>query len=118
MVRRRLPLEHTDIEINEIESSRRTTATSFPVACECKMVITPEHGHTTINRRWSYPLVGLEAIGKERREISGVGKGSRRLPMAAPPQQVTVGVPNSQLFTAAHRSRRAPGRSWCSRWRR
>jgi hypothetical protein len=31
----RLPLEHTDIEIHEIESLRRTTATSFPVACEC-----------------------------------------------------------------------------------
>ena len=37
----RLPREHTDIEIHEIESSRRITATSFPVACECKMVTTP-----------------------------------------------------------------------------
>ena len=59
----RLPLESTDIEIPEFESSRqrwdpqRTRvprqylanrldagslfATSFPVACECKMVTTP-----------------------------------------------------------------------------
>ena len=37
----RLPLESTDIEIHEIESSRQSTATSFPVAYECKKVITP-----------------------------------------------------------------------------
>jgi hypothetical protein len=41
VVRRRLPLEHTDIEIHEIESSRQITATSCPVACECKKVTTP-----------------------------------------------------------------------------
>jgi|KBSMisStandDraft_5_1062788.scaffolds.fasta_scaffold69671_2 hypothetical protein len=37
----RLPLESTDIEIPEIESSRQFTATSFPVAHRCKMVTTP-----------------------------------------------------------------------------
>jgi hypothetical protein len=41
MVRRRLPREHTDIEIHEIESSRRITATSVRVARECKKVTTP-----------------------------------------------------------------------------
>ncbi len=40
-VRRQLPLEHADIEIHEIESSRQCTATSFPVACECKKPTTP-----------------------------------------------------------------------------
>jgi hypothetical protein len=37
----RLPLESTDIEIPEIESSRRRTATSVRVARECKKVRTP-----------------------------------------------------------------------------
>jgi len=37
----RLPLESTDIEIPEIESSRRSTATSVRVARECKMLTTP-----------------------------------------------------------------------------
>jgi hypothetical protein len=63
MVRRRLPLEHTDIEIPEIESSRQRRdpqrtraprqylanrlnagslfATSFAVACECKLLTRP-----------------------------------------------------------------------------
>ena len=41
--------------------------------------------HTTINRRWNHPLVAVAAEGQERREISGVRKGSSRLTMAAPP---------------------------------
>ncbi len=41
MVRRRLRREHTDFEMYEIESSRHVTATSLPVACECKKVTTP-----------------------------------------------------------------------------
>ena len=40
--------------------------------------------HTTINRRWNHPLVAVAAAGQERREISGVRKGRRRLTMAAP----------------------------------
>ena len=51
MVRRRLTLEHTDIEIHEIESSRQITATSLPVARECKKLTTLRLVHTTINRR-------------------------------------------------------------------
>jgi len=35
--------------------------------------------HTTINRRWNHPLVAVAATGQERREISGVRKGSSRL---------------------------------------
>ena len=37
----RLPLESTDIEIPEIESSRQSTATSVRVARECKTLTTP-----------------------------------------------------------------------------
>ncbi len=41
MSRWRLPVEHTDIEVPEIKSARRITATSVRVDRQCEMVRTP-----------------------------------------------------------------------------
>ena len=47
----RLPLESTDIEIPEIESSRRSTATSLPRGTRMQDDDNTRLVHTTINRR-------------------------------------------------------------------
>jgi len=44
----RLPMEQTDIECHEIESSRRITATSFRVTRECDRPLTTRLVHATV----------------------------------------------------------------------
>jgi len=41
-------MEHTDIEIHEVESSRRITATSFRVTRECDRPLTTRMVHATV----------------------------------------------------------------------
>jgi len=44
----RLPLEHTDVEIHEIESSRQIIATSFRVTRECNRPLTTRTVNATM----------------------------------------------------------------------